>query len=231
MNSDNFYIGIDDEFIVPDIPTTILGYRQWKYNPATKSIKTRVPWPPDEVLKAECKAYISSASMWGAFSYGYISEPKLQNSSDKHAVPNEPDAMIAVDTMEWDYLSSEWIEKESNGDRMCEHPNPGCGIYAYKSFEDLCHRPFYSSGVHDVITGIVELGGRVWPHERGWRAEYGLVKGIYPIQDYDYELAELYGADIVEPPTSDDMEWLLNKYNRKRRDYNAEKEKDEETDG
>jgi hypothetical protein len=62
------------------------------------------------------------------------------------------------------------------GDR---YSNPGvvghgCGIYALKSLIGAL-----ANIGHDCVAGKVLLGGKVWPHENGYRAEKAKIAGLY----------------------------------------------------
>lgn len=76
----------------------------------------------------------------------------------------------------------EWIKTHVLPDRACKS-SPGercksrdhpCGIYAYKS--PLLLKQRWQFG---VVFAEVLLGGRVFRHEYGWRAQYAAVSGIY----------------------------------------------------
>lgn len=51
----------------------------------------------------------------------------------------------------------------------------GCGIYAMKSLHDLKNTHWFHWG---DVWGEIELGGRVWPHAGGYRAQYARVVSI-----------------------------------------------------
>lgn len=83
----------------------------------------------------------------------------------------------------------------------------GCGLYAMRHLSDLRAT---SWGYVSVMFGQVELGGRVWPHEGGYRAQYArvvsLLEGVnssrsyggYPIFDKDVvEMADRYGVPVI----------------------------------
>ncbi len=52
----------------------------------------------------------------------------------------------------------------------------GCGIYALSTIDKVV----LEMGFHkDLIFGKVLLGGKVWPHEGGYRAEKAQIAGLY----------------------------------------------------
>lgn len=79
----------------------------------------------------------------------------------------------------------------------------GCGIYAEKSPQ----LPFWTGFLTgDYVSGEVLLWGRVFEHERGWRAEFARPHRLYRLwrggltEDSMQRLADAYGVEIVDPP-------------------------------
>lgn len=89
-------------------------------------------------------------------------------------------------------------------------PHCGCGIYAYKSDEELdeCRQPSSYLGGHDVrVWGTVHLWGRVIEHEDGFRAEYAYPAALHTNDPHmSARLATLYGVKVTcipDEPTPD----------------------------
>lgn len=97
----------------------------------------------------------------------------------------------------------------------------GCGIYALKTLTDALLQ-VESGG----ILGKVLLGGKVWPYEKGYRAEKAQIVGLYPPSAFERynryfddrmfltlscpveELAHRYDVEVLEP-TSGEHEGIL----------------------
>jgi hypothetical protein len=84
----------------------------------------------------------------------------------------------------------------------------GCGIYAMRSYRDLVETP-WGSGRYTVI-GQVKLGGRVWAHRSGWRAQFASVSALAPVDAAELqrrvcscEICEQYFTVRVEPELID----------------------------
>lgn len=56
--------------------------------------------------------------------------------------------------------------------QMVNSAGYGCGIYGMRERDELLET-HWACGAH--VLGVVELGGRVWEHDRGWRAQYARV--------------------------------------------------------
>lgn len=87
------------------------------------------------------------------------------------------------------------------------HSEHGCGIYAYSSFEDAW-RNLFDSSTSSAVLGEVEVWGRVWPHERGYRAEFARPVVLYRRPDAPLFiwgdpidlLAQMYGCEVRDLP-------------------------------
>lgn len=112
-----------------------------------------------------------------------------------------------------------WMSFYRGTERPTKHDHPipsptakghngfGCGIYAYKTYAQARE---HGSGV----VGCVELGGRVYEHENGYRAQFGMIVALYCFT-YSYDeddddptlerLAQVYDVPVEEPPFYDEI--------------------------
>lgn len=60
----------------------------------------------------------------------------------------------------------------------------GCGVYGMKTPGDLMGSE-WARWAH--VLGEVELGGRLWEHGKGWRAQYARVVRLGPLRDVTRE--------------------------------------------
>jgi hypothetical protein len=88
-----------------------------------------------------------------------------------------------------------WLSRRNRHRKVpgLPHPSPdirgyGCGIYGMRSYE-IFAQSSWGSGV--PVHGAVHLGGRVWRHELGWRAEYAKVVYLVRMTSSDDALREL----------------------------------------
>lgn len=197
----NFYIG-SEEVLIPDIPTTIVGFRQWKLNARDLTLNSRVVWPHNDVLKAECLSYYhTNAYAASCMSFPYIpaTEKTVLDEDADHDIPSAPDQEIAAKIVSWDFDNNKWTATEKADIKTQKHPQPGCGIYCFKEFEQLISHPFYHKTSTDIIvTGTIEIGGRVWPHQKGYRSEYAMVSGIFCTSKRHEEIAFKYDAEMLD---------------------------------
>lgn len=81
------------------------------------------------------------------------------------------------------------------------HKGYGCGIYAYSTVEQMAKCAGFGEG---TVWGEVELGGKVYEHDHGWRAEYGQVVALYatPGSASVRHAAVAYGVPVKPLPFS-----------------------------
>jgi hypothetical protein len=175
---------------IPDIPESIIAYRNWTVTyedvketvPQLQSVSHKVVWPTDGPLRAEC-----GRSM---------------------AVLNRPEG----DVFPCPY---EAVEMQGLPGLMGTTPRYtgryhvmgyGCGIYAFAEPNDFGHMTM----MPNRVAGVVALGGKVWMHDTGYRAEYALPIALYrrpeslgvmrPFPEVVELLAERYSVDLLDMP-------------------------------
>lgn len=80
-----------------------------------------------------------------------------------------------------------------------DHAGYGCGIYGYRTMDQFVAHADYSG---TTVWGQVELGGKVYEHTEGYRAEYGRVVALYrvPSAAPARAAAEVYGVPLLDLP-------------------------------
>lgn len=93
-------------------------------------------------------------------------------------------------------------EAEMNHECPCPPRRPellrrtwGCGIYAMRTRGDLV-RSDWVTGSH--VLGQVELGGRIWTHDLGYRAQYARVAALeQPLTDMAFSFGWSPMIDVL----------------------------------
>lgn len=78
-----------------------------------------------------------------------------------------------------------------------------CGIYAYTDAAELIRGEATAMALYQRVIGEVELWGKVWEHERGYRAQFARVRSLWwtghgmslPVVQV---LADRYNVPVVE---------------------------------
>lgn len=101
----------------------------------------------------------------------------------------------------------------------------GCGLYALKTLSGALFEMGFNP---DLVVGKVLLGGKVWPHESGYRAEKAQIVGLYSADSFsryqkylefrpiwlgsDAELSSValdYGVPIFAHPSEEEERTLI----------------------
>lgn len=96
-------------------------------------------------------------------------------------------------------------------DAPCEHYDPGygygCGIYGYKTLNSLVQSGIELRDSH-LVFGEVSLWGRIYEHERGYRAQYAYPKRFIALVN-TRELIEQLSQHYHVPVTYEEDSWKL----------------------
>lgn len=102
---------------------------------------------------------------------------------------------------------NKWIERMPNTAICVEHThandkpptrNCECGYYAFKTLEHLKNEFLRVPPQYEVV-GEVYLGGKIFEHEKGYRAQYAYPKKLYACNENlkkVQELVRLYGCEF-----------------------------------
>lgn len=181
---------------IPDVVAPIVGYRAWKWDTQGLHSLRGIDWPAGGHVTAECLAskfnWLSqrayhAATNWGD---GEADPPTRCNNSPSDPVPDDQPDLI--------------------------HGEYGCGLYAYATLEDAW-KNLHADSPNTTIIGEVELWGKVWPHEKGYRAEHARVKALYRTPNDDGKnvveiadvLADHYGVEVKDMPLGQDQRVAL----------------------
>lgn len=175
----------DHSDLIPDVIEPIVGYRLLLI-PNTFDVENfylrsflGTVWAPEEDVKASC--YLQ-----------YLAP---------HDVPSSPLNFVLEESPYSDFI----LETESkHGIRIQSHVGYGCGIYAYKTLDECIKNGVYSLKLHrqQLVIAKVMLWGRVFEHEKGYRASNARIEEIFffPRKGYfffDHEKCK-YKPEIVE---------------------------------
>lgn len=152
---------------IPDLPEPIVAYRAWgiewpaEWKPRLVGF-SGTSWPTAGPLKAECMLGKDNAVSFGGATVARVTingVSSLLNAEPCDEAPSPP----ATTTF---------------GGPATGHVGYGCGIYAYKTPDQML-RHCARSGRH--VWGRVLLWGKVFDHKGGYRAEYGQVHSFIPM--------------------------------------------------
>ena len=222
MSHDQIGPGADEP--IPDVIAPITGYRMWNWDDQGLLSQFSTRWTPGEAQKAECKASSYRPSSRYDWTEHLISAGPDEQRNILALMDDGVAGKMAVETV----LGVDLTERpvRTRDDHLCPgdptdiefHGEHGCGLYAYSTIED-CWKD-RAPGVHlymtpssNVVFGEVELWGRVWPHAKGYRAEYMRPTVFYrrtddkPAPFYGdpiEKLAELHGCRVEEFPMGEE---------------------------
>lgn len=171
MSNAKDQIGAALEQPIPDLIEPIVGYRYWEWDARGLRSYRKTEWVPGQPLKAEC---LAGGNQWIGTRVP-LGDNCGASPSDPYKAP-ELDARFVdgITTADLQKMSTQDIEAYLKAEQQQHDPihgEYGCGIYAYRTIEDAWGE------LHDLnaerhILGKVHLWGKVWPHEKGYRAEY-----------------------------------------------------------
>jgi hypothetical protein len=146
---------------------------------------------------------------WRGWNWSVDDDDDLRLSSIFEDTVWPVDGLIArclcVEFAEW---SSEVVTVKNRHRKIPGPPNHnphnrgyGCGIYGMRNYADYANSSWSTALVH----GGVYLGGRVWTHAYGWRAEYARVACLVyspglTFGGYDWYVSRLaltYGVPVL----------------------------------
>lgn len=212
MSSDQ--IGEALEQPIPDVIEPIIGYRSWMWDDQGLHSQRDTDWRPGVVLKAECKSVIAMGGKVRLASTptGQVevkvdppANPCATSPSDPWKPSPEAEAERCVIATDPDH-----VPLHDQKDPL--HGEFGCGIYAYSTIEDAWAN-LHRISMTRFVLGEVQLWGRVWPHEHGYRAEFAKPVALYrPTRAYRPTifgdpidaLAAHYRLEVKDLPLSED---------------------------
>lgn len=168
--------------LVPDLPAPIRAYRAWSTDGTRLMGMGGVIWPAGEPLKARCQSI--------AHPRGDYHRRSLAMSYSLTGHYEEPTPVI----------------HECPSPNSDDHHGYGCGIYAYRDPSRFVgSRTYVNVDDEGQVIGCVELGGKVYEHEHGYRAEYAMPVAFYgdPTDPALALLASVYDVPIEPPPWED----------------------------
>lgn len=147
---------------IPDVPEPITAYRCWRYH---------------------AKPFNETLPLWSLNSAPWSADAIMQAICKPMGYQvDEAGKWIDCDTTPADPKDQHYA---------MIHGQYGCGIYGYKTFADFAKEvaPF---SCKQLVAGEVELWGVVWPHERGYRAQFARPSKFY------VPTVEVYGDDALD---------------------------------
>lgn len=148
------------QFVIPDAVEPIIGYRSW----AARA------WMTDPMEDGERMLTSVMQPVWW---------PKHEPLRARHIMAYDKQA-LAIRTgsnpgIQFELAKPVHVPEECPSD-VCQ-----CGIYAWAEPRGLDEDyKYYLPGAAPRISGRVKLWGHVIVHERGYRAQFAQVDGIYP---------------------------------------------------
>jgi hypothetical protein len=172
--------------LVPDLPAPIRAYRAWSTDGTRLMGMGGVIWPAGEPLRARCQA-VASPSGDDPYRRSMLTASMLSASARSRQGLVDPEPVRPHDC------------PSPTG---ADHNGYGCGVYAYKSPDRWAGMV---SAESETVIGCVEMGGKVYEHEHGYRAEYAMPVAFYgdPTDDTLAFLAAIYDVPIEVPPWLD----------------------------
>lgn len=177
-------IGAALEQPIPDVIEPLRGYRYWAWDQdGLSSFGGRARWEPGVALKARCLAEEDAAAYY--------------------------ERMLAIAMGGGDVTAAAETERHEAPSSPSEHASHCCGIYAYSTPEAAWENLDTQAGhPEQYVLGEVELYGKVWPHERGWRAEYARPVAFHRLPGWKPTiwgdpldaLARFYDVSVAEFP-------------------------------
>lgn len=187
-------IGDSEEVEIPDLVEPIVAWRCFKVagDSVTKYLASNngTVWPPNgtgkrpqhdaDFITATCTSLITKRIL-------FESRPSAYDRPLDHPIPCPP-SMAA------------------------DHAGMGCGIYAFKDLEDMAVEfPLWGmiqsgsfAGLSEItIWGQVELWGKVYDHEKGYRAQHARIHKLFWVPGYGLprtaveEMGENYGVPVA----------------------------------